>query len=143
MNIIPTTVVGAFADGDILQVLFFSILFGIALALIGERGTPVLDFLQALTAPIFRLVAILMKAAPIGAFGAMAFTIGKYGIGSVANLADAGRHLLPDVAALRARRARRRRPLQRLLDPGADPLPQGRAAAGARHLVVGSRAARA
>ncbi|TIV89829.1 MAG: cation:dicarboxylase symporter family transporter, partial [Mesorhizobium sp.] len=72
---------------DILQVLFFSVLFGVALALVGERGRPVVDFLQALTAPIFRLVAILMKAAPIGAFGAMAFTVGKYGIGTIANLA--------------------------------------------------------
>ena len=87
MNIIPQTIVGAFAEGDILQVLFFSVLFGIALGMVGERGKPVIDFLQALTAPVFRLVAILMKAAPIGAFGAMAFTIGKYGIGSVANLA--------------------------------------------------------
>ncbi|CDZ32694.1 C4-dicarboxylate transport protein [Neorhizobium galegae bv. officinalis] len=87
MNIIPDTIVGAFAQGDILQVLFFSVLFGIALGMVGDRGRPVLDFLQALTAPIFRLVTILMKAAPIGAFGAMAFTIGKYGIGSIANLA--------------------------------------------------------
>jgi aerobic C4-dicarboxylate transport protein len=87
MNIIPTTIVGALADGDILQVLFFSILFGISLALVGERGKPVTDFLQAVIAPVFKLVAILMKAAPIGAFGAMAFTIGKYGIGSVTNLA--------------------------------------------------------
>jgi aerobic C4-dicarboxylate transport protein len=87
MNIIPQTIVGAFAEGDILQVLFFSVLFGIALGMVGEQGKPVVDFLQALTSPIFRLVAILMKAAPIGAFGAMAFTIGKYGIGSVANLA--------------------------------------------------------
>lgn len=87
MNIIPTTIVGAFADGDILQVLFFSVLFGISLALVGERGKPVTDFLQAVIAPVFKLVAILMKAAPIGAFGAMAFTIGKYGIGSVTSLA--------------------------------------------------------
>jgi aerobic C4-dicarboxylate transport protein len=87
MNIIPDTIVGAFAQGDILQVLFFSVLFGIALGMVGERGQPVTDFLTALTAPVFRLVGILMKAAPIGAFGAMAFTIGKYGIGSVANLA--------------------------------------------------------
>jgi aerobic C4-dicarboxylate transport protein len=87
MNIIPTTIVGAFADGDILQVLFFSVLFGISLALVGERGKPVTDFLQAVIVPVFKLVAILMKAAPIGAFGAMAFTIGKYGIGSVTSLA--------------------------------------------------------
>ncbi|BCP53527.1 C4-dicarboxylate transport protein [Kaistia sp. 32K] len=86
-HIIPTTIVSAFADGDILQVLFVSVLFGISLAIVGERGKPVTDFLLALTAPIFKLVAILMKAAPIGAFGAMAFTIGKYGIGSIANLA--------------------------------------------------------
>lgn len=86
MNIIPSTVVSAFAEGDILQVLFFSILFGIALGSVGERGKPVLDFIHALSAPIFRLVAILMKVAPVGAFGAMAFTIGKYGIGSVVNL---------------------------------------------------------
>ena len=82
-GIIPTTVVSAFADGNILQVLFFSILFGIALAAVGERGAPVLSFLQGLTSPMFKLVEILMKAAPIGAFGAMAFTIGKYGIASV------------------------------------------------------------
>ncbi|WP_069882202.1 dicarboxylate/amino acid:cation symporter [Bosea sp. BIWAKO-01] len=86
-NIIPNTIVGAFASGDILQVLFFSVLFGLSLSMVGERGKPVVDFLQALSAPIFKLVAILMKAAPLGAFGAMAFTIGRYGIGSVANLA--------------------------------------------------------
>lgn len=87
MNIIPDTIVGAFAKGDILQVLFFSVVFGIALGAVGERGRPVTDFLQALTTPIFRMVALLMKFAPIGAFGAMAFTIGKYGIGTIANLA--------------------------------------------------------
>jgi aerobic C4-dicarboxylate transport protein len=63
------------------------VLFGIALAAVGERGAPVLGFLQSLTNPIFKLVEILMKAAPVGAFGAMAFTIGKYGIASVLNLA--------------------------------------------------------
>lgn len=86
-NIIPTTLVSAFAEGDILQVLFISVLFGVALAMVGQKGEPVVNFLQALTAPVFKLVAILMKAAPIGAFGAMAFTIGKYGVGSIANLA--------------------------------------------------------
>ena len=87
MNIIPNTVVGAFAGGDILQVLFFSVLFGISLGAIGERGAPVMNFLTAISGAFFKLVSILMKAAPIGAFGAMAFTIGKYGIGSIANLA--------------------------------------------------------
>ncbi|MET3524295.1 dicarboxylate/amino acid:cation symporter [Mesorhizobium abyssinicae] len=87
MNIIPATIVGAFAEGDILQVLCFSVLFGIALGKVGETGKPVRSFLQALSAPVFELVSIVMKAAPFGAFGAMAFTIGKYGIGSVVNLA--------------------------------------------------------
>ena len=87
MNIIPTTIFSPFVGGDILQVLFVAVLFGIALAQVGERGKPVLNFLTVLAQPIFKLVAILMKAAPIGAFGAMAFTIGKYGIKSVVNLA--------------------------------------------------------
>ncbi|MCX5494045.1 dicarboxylate/amino acid:cation symporter [Kaistia dalseonensis] len=86
-NIIPTTPVSALANGDILQVLFFAVLFGIALAAIGDHGEPVMAVFNSLSQVMFRLVAMLMKAAPIGAFGAMAFTIGKYGIGSVANLA--------------------------------------------------------
>ena len=85
-NIIPTTLVSALTEGEILQVLFVAILFGIALSLSGERGAPLLDLLERLTAVVFRLVAILMKAAPIGAFGAMAFTIGKFGVGTLANL---------------------------------------------------------
>jgi aerobic C4-dicarboxylate transport protein len=87
MHIIPNTLVSGFVEGDILQVLFVSILFGIALTLVGDIGAPVVSFLEALGATVFRLVGILMKAAPIGAFGAFAFTIGAYGIGTVANLA--------------------------------------------------------
>ncbi|NGM52685.1 dicarboxylate/amino acid:cation symporter, partial [Caulobacter sp. 602-2] len=87
LHIIPATVAGAFAEGEILQVLFFSVTFGIALALVGDRGQPVIDLLEATAHAFFKLVAILMKAAPVGAFGAFAFTIGKYGIGSVINLA--------------------------------------------------------
>ena len=87
MDIIPSTVIGAFASGNILQVLFFAVLFGIALAMSGERAAPATRFFDALTTPVFRLVHLLMKAAPVGAFGAIAFTIGKYGIGSLANLA--------------------------------------------------------
>ncbi|MDQ0474765.1 dicarboxylate/amino acid:cation symporter [Labrys wisconsinensis] len=86
VNIIPATPVSAFAGGDVLQVLFFSVLFGIALALVGERAAPVMAVLQSLSQAMFRLVAILMRAAPVGAFGAMAFTIGKFGIGAVAKL---------------------------------------------------------
>jgi len=85
-NIIPTTLVSALSEGEILQVLLVAILFGIALSLTGERAAPLLDLLERLTAVVFRLVAILMKAAPIGAFGAMAFTIGKFGVGALANL---------------------------------------------------------
>ncbi|MFD0849621.1 dicarboxylate/amino acid:cation symporter [Sphingosinicella xenopeptidilytica] len=87
MHIIPNTLISGFVEGDILQVLFVSILFGIALTLVGDTGAPVVSFLEALGAAVFRLVGILMKAAPIGAFGAFAFTIGAYGIGTVANLA--------------------------------------------------------
>ncbi len=87
MHVIPNTVAGAFADGEILQVLFFSIPFGLALAMIGDRGLPVLTVLESLSEAFFKLVAMFMKAAPIGAFGAFAFTIGRYGIGSVVNLA--------------------------------------------------------
>ena len=140
-NIIPTTIVGAFASGDILQVLFFSVLFGLSLAMVGERAEPVTNFLQVLSAPVFKLVAILMKAAPIGAFGAMAFTIGKYGIGSVANLDLPDRYILSDVAAFRTRRSWRRRLVQWLLHPGTDPLHQGRAAAGPWNEFIRSRLA--
>ncbi|KRA60080.1 C4-dicarboxylate transporter [Caulobacter sp. Root655] len=87
LHVIPDTVVSAFAEGEILQVLFFSILFGLSLALIGDRGQPVLNLLNSVGEAFFKLVHVLMKAAPIGAFGAFAFTIGKYGIGSVVNLA--------------------------------------------------------
>ncbi len=87
MNIIPDTVAGAFVGGEILQVLFFAILFGVSLAIIGDRAQPVITVLESLSEAFFKLVAILMKAAPIGAFGAFAFTIGKYGIESVINLA--------------------------------------------------------
>jgi len=86
-GIIPDTFLSAMTQGNILQVLFISILFGIALALIGDRGTKVLDLLNDVSIAFFKLVGIVMRAAPIGAFGAMAFTIGKYGVGTLANLA--------------------------------------------------------
>jgi aerobic C4-dicarboxylate transport protein len=88
LNIIPDTMFSAFTSGEILQVLLVSILFGIALAMLGDRGDKLLDALRTLTAVVFRVVRILMYAAPIGAFGAMAFTIGQYGIGTLANLAE-------------------------------------------------------
>lgn len=86
MNILPTTLLSPLNSGDILQVLFVAVLFGLSLAAVGEKGQPIVDFLNNLTAPVFHLVGMLMKFAPIGAFGAMAFTIGKYGIESIGNL---------------------------------------------------------
>ncbi|XLZ73101.1 dicarboxylate/amino acid:cation symporter [Massilia sp. SR12] len=87
MNIIPNTVVDAFAKGDILQVLLVACLFGFALSLLGERGRPVAKLIDEISHAFFGMVNIIMKAAPIGAFGAMAFTIGKYGIDSLLPLA--------------------------------------------------------
>lgn len=86
MNIIPETVISPLNNGNILQVLFVSILFGISLAMVGEKARTITDFLQDLSAPVFKMVSILMNLAPIGAFGAMSFTIGKYGIQSVSKL---------------------------------------------------------
>src|SRR5712691_2522164 len=80
MDIIPNTVVGAFAQGEILQVLFFAVLFAFGLQMIGERGQIVLGVIDQASHALFAVVSIIMKAAPIGAFGAMAFTIGKYGV---------------------------------------------------------------
>lgn len=86
-SIIPDTLVSAFVTGNILQVLFVSVLFGVAMAIIGEPAAPVRRALESLSQIVFKLVGILMKAAPIGAFGAFAFTIGAYGLGAIASLA--------------------------------------------------------
>jgi aerobic C4-dicarboxylate transport protein len=87
MNIIPNTVIDAFAKGDILQVLLISVLFGFSLSLLGEKGRPIAKLIDELAHAIFGIVNIVMKLAPLGAFGAMAFTIGKYGIDSLLPLA--------------------------------------------------------
>jgi aerobic C4-dicarboxylate transport protein len=86
LHIIPNTVVDAFAKGDILQVLLVALLFGFALSLMGERSKPLLGLLDIITRAIFSVVNILMRLAPVGAFGAMAFTVGKYGIASLGPL---------------------------------------------------------
>jgi aerobic C4-dicarboxylate transport protein len=86
LNVIPTSVVDAFAKGEILQVLLFAVLFGFALHRFGGRGTLVFDLIEKTSHVLFDIVGIIMKLAPIGAFGAMAFTIGKYGIGSLFSL---------------------------------------------------------
>ncbi|RNC68452.1 MAG: dicarboxylate/amino acid:cation symporter [Desulfuromonadales bacterium] len=86
MNIIPSSVVDAFAKGEILQVLLFAILFGYALAAFGEKGKTVYKFIDQFSHVLFGIVGAIMKVAPIGAFGAMAFTIGKFGVGSLSKL---------------------------------------------------------
>jgi len=87
MQIIPTTVVDAFARGSILGVVFVSVLFGLALSTVGNRGKPLLDVINGLMQALFAVVNILMRLAPIGAFGAMAFTVGRYGLSSLGPLA--------------------------------------------------------
>ena len=86
MHIIPTSVVDAFAKGDILQVMLISILFGIALSIVGPKCKPLVDLFDALTHAVFGVVRIVMKLAPLGAFGAMAFTVGKFGLASLGPL---------------------------------------------------------
>jgi len=86
LAIIPNTIVDAFAKGEILQVLLFAVLFGFALHRFGGRGTPVFDFIEKFSHVLFTIVGFIMKLAPLGAFGAMAFTIGKYGLGSLLQL---------------------------------------------------------
>lgn len=85
-HIVPSNMVDAFAKGDILQVLFFSILFGVGLAALGERGKIVIEFLDKLSLVFFKIIGYVMKAAPLGAFGAMAYTIGHFGLASLVPL---------------------------------------------------------
>ena len=86
LNIIPENIINALSNGILLQVLFFSVLFGIALSRIGEKAKPMMKGIKSLEAGLFAVINIIMKVAPVGAFGAMAFTIGKYGLGSLASL---------------------------------------------------------
>ncbi|MEO6133534.1 MAG: dicarboxylate/amino acid:cation symporter, partial [Ginsengibacter sp.] len=86
MHIIPDNIVNALSNGDLLQVLFFSILLGFALSKIGPKAKPLLKGIQSLESGLFTIIGFIMKLAPVGAFGAMAFTVGKYGIGSLASL---------------------------------------------------------
>ena len=86
MKLIPTTVVNAFATGDVLQVLLFAVLFGCALAMLGARGAPVANFIDTLSHVLFKIMGIIIKLAPLGVLGAIAFTVSKYGIGSLKQL---------------------------------------------------------
>ena len=82
-HIVPSSVVGAFANGDVLQVVFFAVLFGVSLAAVGDMGRPFTEWLDRLSLVFFRIVALVMKVAPIGAFGAMAYTVGTFGVRSL------------------------------------------------------------
>ncbi|MFA9439366.1 C4-dicarboxylate transporter DctA [Uliginosibacterium sp. sgz301328] len=86
MNIIPSAVFGALAEGNVLQVLFMSVIFGFSLSALGDAGKPLLHLFELASKTLFGAVSIVMWAAPIGAFGAIAFTVGKYGVGSLATL---------------------------------------------------------
>lgn len=86
LDVIPASVIGAFAGGNILQVLLFAVLFGFSLHHIGEKGKPIFNIIDGFSQVIFGIINMIMKLVPIGAFGAMAFTIGKYGIGSLVQL---------------------------------------------------------
>jgi aerobic C4-dicarboxylate transport protein len=86
LAIIPDTIVGAFAKGDILPVLFFAVLFGVGVAHIGERGRRLLHILDEANTALFAVISMIMRVAPLGAFGAMSFTVGRYGIGALAQL---------------------------------------------------------
>lgn len=86
LNIIPENVVNALSNGNLLQVLFFAVLLGLALSKIKEKATPLLKIIQSLEDGLFAIIKIIMKVAPLGALGAMAFTVGKYGLGSLTSL---------------------------------------------------------
>lgn len=86
LNVIPDTIVGGFARGEVLQVLLFSVLFGLALLRLGPRVHRLVEIIEMTSAALFDVVAIIMRLAPVGAFGAMAFTVGKYGLGSLVAL---------------------------------------------------------
>ncbi|WP_262103532.1 C4-dicarboxylate transporter DctA [Arthrobacter sp. Marseille-P9274] len=85
-HIIPGSVAGPFVEGDILQIIFMAVIFGIALNAVGKVGAPVLDAVQRLTKIVFKVLNFIMKAAPLGAFGAMAFAVGKYGVETLSSL---------------------------------------------------------
>jgi len=86
LNLIPSTAISAFSNGDVLQVLLFAIVFGVALSLLGERGKNVVGFIEDLSLILFKIMGIIIRLAPLGVLGAIAFTVGRYGIGSLKQL---------------------------------------------------------
>ena len=105
LNIIPNTFIGAFSEGNVLQVLYVAVLCGFALSWLGERGKLLTDLIEVSSQMLFRIVAVVMWAAPIGAFGAIAFTVGKFGTGSLLFARRVAAQLLRHVPDLRVRRA--------------------------------------
>jgi len=116
LHIIPDSAVGGFAAGDILQVLLFSVLFGFALMALGERGQKLREIIDEAAHTMFGIIAIVVKAAPIGAFGAMAYTIGRYRPANTWQSRGPGWDLLFNLRPVRVRGARRNRLDGRLLD---------------------------
>ena len=141
LHIIPNTVVGAFSEGEILQVLFLAILFGFALFALGDRGRPLVALIDVTAHAFFGIVAIVMKVAPLGAFGAMAFTIGKYGLGTLLSLGKLMLCFYATCLIFIFLVLGTDRLADRLQHSEVHPLHQGRAVDRARHLVLGIGAA--
>ncbi len=141
LNIIPNTFVGAFVSGDLLPVLFVSILTAFAISALGERGVPALHVIDRVAEIFFGIMRIVVKAAPIGAFGAMSFTIGSYGLDSLKNLAALMTGFYLTAACLRRDRARRNCGVVRLFHLPIPRFHQGGITPRARHQFLGNRIA--
>ena len=141
-HIIPTTMADAFVEGDILQIIFLAVIVGVAINALGPVGAPLLDLVQRGTKVMFKILSYIMKLAPLGAFGAMAFAIGKYGISTLASLGIAHRAVLRDLGGVRVRGPGRRHAIPEVQHLQAAALPQGGAAADRRHVDRRAGAAR-
>lgn len=86
LNLVPSSAVGAFADGEVIPVLFFSVMFAFGLLALGSKGKPLIDIIHSITQVLFKMIAFVMYLAPLGAFGAIAFTVGKFGLGTLLSL---------------------------------------------------------
>jgi aerobic C4-dicarboxylate transport protein len=140
LGIIPRDVVDAFAKDDVLQVVFFSVLFGVALAALKSGGAEVLDFVESVSLLLFRIMAIVMRVAPLGAFGAMAFTVAKFGPGTLLSLGGLIASFYATGFFLRRRRLRRSPAMDRPPNLPVPPVPPSGDPDRPRHLVFGDRA---
>jgi aerobic C4-dicarboxylate transport protein len=141
LAIIPDTFVGAFTGGQVLPVLFVAVVFGLSVASLKDSAAPVVRALQVISEVFFRLVNMLMRFAPIGAFGAFAFTVGKFGVASTREPRKFDRNLLSHVGVIRSGRTRRDSAPHRVLAVGVFALSQRRDLAGDRYEFLGSRIA--